>query len=139
MNRGKEPSNSGPHSGAYPWWPPKTEGKPSGPAFWEAKNSAELSFSGAQLSNIKAGVARAMQLGWMSIEVDGAPEFRRVAWMSATAMGLKVTNFNPTPQDAAMFQELFGEVAAPGADISASGSVNAMRPAPLRKPSGPGM
>jgi hypothetical protein len=47
----------------------------------------------------KAMVDRALERGWETVRVSGSSEFKRQAWIAATAHGIKAIGHAPTPGD----------------------------------------
>jgi hypothetical protein len=48
---------------------------------------------------LKAMVDRAAERGWVTVRLNGSPEFVRQGWVAATAQGLKAVGHTPTAAD----------------------------------------
>jgi hypothetical protein len=62
----------------------------------------------ASLEIVRDLVAIAAHRGWEKIEVSGALEFRREAWLAASARGIEVKGYEPTELDCAALAKLQG-------------------------------
>lgn len=80
--------------------------------FYE-KSHDTLAFvdKGSKLETPSNGEAMAENLvriaelrGWSTIKVSGSEEFRRQAWMAATARGIEVTGYEPKPIDVSLLE-----------------------------------
>lgn len=48
---------------------------------------------------VKAMIDRAQERGWEAVHINGSEEFKRQAWIAATARGIKAIGYEPTPGD----------------------------------------
>jgi hypothetical protein len=62
----------------------------------------------ASVEIVRDLVAIAAHRGWEKIEISGALEFRREAWLAASARGIEVKGYEPTELDRAVLAKLQG-------------------------------
>jgi phage/plasmid primase-like uncharacterized protein len=66
-------------------------------AFTEHWRSMKSSFDAPAV--VKGMLDRVQERGWTTVRVGGAPEFKRQAWIAATARGIKAVGYEPTDMD----------------------------------------
>lgn len=71
--------------------------KDNGLAFRE--QGEHLHFDDVNFNAIRCGIERAIELGWSSIRINGSEAFMSAAFIEATKAGLRIKDYEPTPDD----------------------------------------
>lgn len=65
-----------------------------------------LHFDEVDFNAIRCGIERAVELGWSSIRLNGSETFMSAGFIEATKVGLRIKDYEPTPDDLIKLQAL---------------------------------
>lgn len=80
------------------------QGRPDSLAFVDKGAKLQTKISNAQVAGSLVEIAEAR--GWEEIQLKGTPEFRREAWLQATARGMTAKGYSPKEEDLARLKEV---------------------------------
>lgn len=81
--------------------------RPDSLAFVDKGNRLQTKLSNAKVASSMVDIAEAR--GWTEIQVKGTADFRRDAWLEASARGLTVQGYKPKEEDLARLKKLIDE------------------------------